>query len=226
MKKLGFLFFILFASGIACKTKKGPKAPQRDVPITINIKAENNATTNFVNLDYYRLQLLNEIDQFQSVNFVLVEPEDNPEVVLDLSIENFTLWPRDERISRRRVSRNLVVGTDSNGKPIYQTVTASVDIVQVQRRSNARFKSSISIPGDPPFKFQKTFFPQYNYTNTYIDNIQGDPRALDPSISMSRGMGFEPEENDFLLILSKQEMVRRLADELRKYYDTNTKSPN
>ena len=226
MKKLGFLFLILFASGIACKTRKGPKPPQRDVPIAINIKAENSATTNFVNLNYYRLQLLNEIDQFQSVHFVLVEPEDNPEVILDLSIENFTLWPRDERVSRRRVSRNILVGTDPNGKPVYQTVTASVDIIQVQRRSNARFVSSISIAGDPPLKFQKSFFPQYNYANTYIDNIQGDPRALDASLSMSRGMGFEPQENDFLMILSKQEMTRRLSDELRKYFDTKTKVPD
>jgi hypothetical protein len=32
-------------------------------------------------------------------------------------------------------------------------------------------------------------------------------------------------EDDFLLFLSKQEMLRRLGDELRKYYDTNTKAP-
>lgn len=225
MKKLGIVFLLLMVSGIACKSRKSPRVAKRDVPIAINIKADNNASTNFVNLNYYRFQLLNEIDQFQSVNFVLVEPEDKPEVILDLSIESFTLWPRDERVSRRRVSRNVQVGTDPNGKPVYQTVTASVDIVQVQRRSNARFISTISIPGDPPMKFQKSFFPQYNYANTYIDNIQGDQRALDASLSMSGGMGMEPQENDFLLILSKQEMTRRLSDELRKYFDAKTKVP-
>ncbi len=192
--------------------------------MAINIKAENNATVNFVNLDYYRLQLLDELEQFQAVNFVLVENDENPEVVLDLNIASFTLWPRDERIYRRRVSRNVVVGTDPAGKPVYQTVSAIVDIVQIQRRSNARFITNLTVKGDPPMKFQRTFVPNYNYGTSYIDNIQGDPRAVDPTISMSRGMGFEPNEDDFLMLLSKQEMTRRLSSELRKYYDTPTKA--
>ena len=133
------------------------------------------------------------------------------------------LWPKDERVSRRRVSRNIVAGTDSNGKPVYQTVTAVVDIVQIQQRTNARFKTSLSFKADPPVKFQKTFFANYNYVNTYVDNIQGDMRAVDPSISMSRGMLIDLTEDDYILILSKQEMIRRLGDEIRKFYDSKTK---
>lgn len=225
MKKLSIIFLLMITSAIACKTRrKVPKAPKPEVPIAINIKSENNASINLINLDYYRFQVLDELDNFQAVNFVLVEKDENPEVTLDLTIENFTLWPREERISRRRVSRNIIVGKDANGKAVYQTVTATVDIVQIQRRSNARFTSILTVKGDPPLKFKRTFVPNYNYVNNYIDNIQGDPRAIDASLNMSRGMGFEPMENDFLLMLSKQEMLRRLSSELRKYYDTKTKA--
>jgi len=30
-------------------------------------------------------------------------------------------------------------------------------------------------------------------------------------------------EDDYILILSKQEMVRRISDEIRKFYDSKTK---
>jgi hypothetical protein len=40
---------------------------------------------------------------------------------------------------------------------------------------------------------------------------------------MSRGMLTDLTEDDYILILSKQEMVRRLADEIRKFYDSKTK---
>ncbi len=223
MKKIKLIVWVLIFSGIACNTQKKPRAAKIDVPIAINIQAESSANTNFINLGYYRFQLLNTIQQFQSVNFVLVEADENPEVVLNIDIENFMLWPKDERVSRRRLSRNIVAGTDSNGKPVYQTVTAIVDIIQIQQRTNARFKTSLSIKAEPPVKFQKTFVSNYNYVNTYVDNIQGDMRALDPSISMSRGMENELNEDDYILILSKQEMTRRLADEVRKFYDSKTK---
>jgi len=225
MKKLGFIVFFILISGTSCKTRISSKEPKRDVKIAINISAEPSASTNLIHIDYYRFQVLTDLEQFQRVNFELVEIEDNPEVVLDLKIENFTLWPWDERVSRRIIRRNIVVGTDSNGKPIYQTVSASVDIIQAQRRSNARLISSLVINSDPPLKFQRTFTPYYNHVETYIDNIQGDPRALDASISIARGRDLELMEDDFLLFLSKQEMLRRLGDELRKYYDTKTKAP-
>ena len=86
MKKLKFIFCILIISGVACKTQKKPRAPKIDVPIAINIQAESSANTNFINLGYYRFQLLNAIDQFQSVNFELVEADENPEVVLNIVI--------------------------------------------------------------------------------------------------------------------------------------------
>ena len=226
MKYFKYILPLLIILAMACsssKSGKTPRAPKPDVPITINIRAQNNATINFINLDYFRLQLIQDLDQFQQVNFTLVDEDENPEVVLNIDISSFTLWPRDERRSRRRVSRNIVVGTDAAKKPIYQTVSATVDIIQVQRRSNARFETNLSVKGTPGLKFQRVFFPNYTYANTYVDNIQGDPRAFDPTF-MSRGSDIEPMEDEFLLILARQEMIRRLSSELRKYYDSRAKT--
>ena len=228
MKYLKYILPLLIIIALACNsTKSGrtPRAPKREVPIAINIRAENNATVNFIDLNYFRLQLIRDLDQFQDVNFLLVDAEENPEVVLNLDITSFTLWPRDERMSRRRVSRNIAVGTDAAKKPIYQTVTAVVDIVEIQRRSNARFATNLTVKGTPGLKFQRTFAPTYNYVNTYVDNIQGDQRALNPTLTM-RGIDIEPLENDFLLLLARQEMIRRLSTELRRYYDTPDKPTN
>ena len=208
---------------IACNSSRTPRAPKRDVPIAINVKSDNSATVNFINTDYFALKLLQDLEQFQTVDFVLVNSDENPEAVLNLDISNFTLWPRDERMSRRRVSRNVVTGTDAAGKAIVQTVTAVVDIVEIQRRSNARFVANLSVKGTPGLKFQRTFAPNYNYVNSYVDNVQGDSRALDPML-MSRGMGLEPIEDDFLVILARREMIGRLSSELRKYYDEQSKT--
>ncbi len=223
MKHLKYVLPFLVISFMACNTSRTARAPKREVPIAINIKAQNNATVNFINLDYFRLELIRELDQFQSVNFLLVNPQENPEVVLNMDISTFTLWPRDERVARRRVSRRIVAGTDAAGKPIYQTVTASIDIVEIQRRSNARFATDLTIKGTPGLKFSRTFAPNYNYVNTYVENIQGDSRAVDPRI-MTGGISIEPTENDFLIILARQEMIRRLSAELRKYYDAEVKA--
>ena len=228
MKYLKYIMPLLILTVMSCNASKSariPKTPKREVPIAINIREENNATVNFIDLNYFRLQLIRDLDQFQDVNFLLVDAEENPEVVLNLDITSFTLWPRDERMSRRRVSRNIAVATDSAKKPIYQTVTAVVDIVQIQRRSNARFATNLTVKGTPGLKFQRTFAPTYNYVNTYVDNIQGDQRALNPTLMM-RGIDIEPMENDFILLLARQEMVRRLSTELRKYYDTPDKPTN
>ena len=143
MKYLKYIMPLLILIVMSCNASKSartPRTPKREVPIAINIRAENNATINFINLDYFRLQLIQDLDQFQEVNFLLVDSEENPEVVLELNLMNFTLWPRDERRTRRQVSRQIVVGTDAAKKPILQTVTALLDIIQIQRRSSARLQ--------------------------------------------------------------------------------------
>lgn len=214
------ILFIFTAPALsACSgLNKRPKTPERVVPIEINISGDSR-DVGFINLDYYRLKVLDALEDFQGVDLQLTEPDETPEVILDIKIENFVLWPRDERTSRRVLARNVVVGTDAAGKPIYQTVRASVDIVQVQRRSNARFVTRLNFKGTPPKTFERTFAPNFNYQKVFVDNIQGDPRAVDPSLYFSRGTEIEPREDEFLLALSQQEMLRRLSNEIRSYYD-------
>jgi len=222
MKNIIYAVAIMVFAGCGTSNRVA-KTPIADVGIAITINSENSSSVNFVNTDYFKFRLLDELEDFQSVNFILVDKGDDPEVVLNINIDNFVLWPRDERRSRRTVSRRVAVGTDAAGKPIFQTVSATVDIVQVQRRSNARFVANLTIKDQPPFNFQRSFAPSYNYVNTYVDNVYGDPRAVDASLSMARGMGIEPLDDDFLLILANREMTRRLSDELRKYYNNKAK---
>lgn len=209
------LLFTVASCGTAGKSKR---APERVVPVEFNIGIPNRSSDlNFVNIDYYRLKVLDQLENFQSVDFTLAEPEEEAEVVIDFNIDNFILWPRDERRSRRTLSRVVQTGTDAAGKPIYQTVRATVDLVQVQRRSNARILVDLQVKGTPGKKFKRSFAPNYNYSVTYVDNIQGDPRAVDPSLYFARNSGMEPEAMDFLFQLSG-EAVQRISTELRSYY--------
>ncbi len=201
----------------SCSTTK-TRVPQRQVKMAFNLKSSDN-NTNFVNLDYYKFQLISEIERFQNVEFNLVEPNENPEVIIDLNVDNFIVWPRNERRVRRSFSRNVVVGSDANGRPVYQTVSAAADVVDVQIRSNARFIARLNIKGETPKTFERTFAPSYNYRRVFVDNIMGDSRAL-PSdyLFASNSAGFEPRDEDFLLLLSKQDLVQRISNELRTYY--------
>ena len=211
------LVFIATSCGTTGKTSKAKREPQREVSIAINLETRKNTELNFVNLDYYRLQVLRKLEDFQEVDLTLVEPDENPEIILNVNIDNFVLWPRDEQKSRRVVSRVVQTGTDASGKPVYQTVSASIDIVRVQRRSNARVLVDLIVKGTPGKSYKQSFAPRYNYSVTFVDNIQGDPRAVDSSIYFSRNPGVEPETLDFLLSLS-DEMLDRVSSQLRSYY--------
>ncbi|NEU09311.1 hypothetical protein GZH53_13380 [Flavihumibacter sp. R14] len=209
------LLLTLSACGTAGKSSK--RAPKRVVPVAFNIKTENNSELNFVNMDYYRLKILDQLKDFQNVQLTLAEPDEEPEVILNLNIDNFVLWPRDERVSRRSLSRTVQTGTDANGKPVYQTVRATVDVVQVQQRSNARFVVEMTIKGSPGKTYKRSYSPNYNYSTVYADNIQGDSRAVDPQLYFSRGPAIDPETIDFLFSLSN-EMVQNVSVQLRSYY--------
>lgn len=212
------LAFILVTScGTSSKTGKTKRPPKREVTVAFNIKTSNNSELNFINMDYYRLQILDKLEDFQTVNFVLAEPDENPEITINLNIDNFVLWPRNEQVSRRVLTRVVQTGTDAAGKPVYQTVRASVDIIQVERRSNARMLVDMRIQGTPAKTYKQSFFPRYDYKNVYVDNIQGDSRAVDPSLYFARNSGIEPDAMDFLFQLSG-EMVDRVSRELRSYY--------
>ena len=215
--RLSLLLLILTLSACGTAGKGSKRAPKRLIPVAFNIETRNNSELDFINMDYYRLKILDQLKDFQNVQLTLAEPDEEPEVILNLNIDNFVLWPRDERVSHRNLSRTVQAGTDASGKPVYQTVRATVDIIQVQQRSNARFIADLTIKGTPGKTYKRSYSPNYNYSKVFADNIQGDSRAVDPQLYFSRGPAMEPETIDFLFTLSN-EMVQNVSLQLRSYY--------
>jgi len=211
---------ILILSGLisACSSQKSARSKAPAVPIAIIVKPGNSYHLGSVNLDILKLKLYQDLRQFQNTDLDLVEKEENPEVVLELDIDNFIIWPKDERTFRRVFSRTIQVGTDSKGKPVFQTVSASVDFTQTTIRSNGRFITNLTFKGNQPAVFKRTFAPSYTYYNTSTGNINGDPRAVDPGVLSAGAFSMEPMAEDFLLSLLREELVRRISDELRKHY--------
>lgn len=66
--------------------------------------------------------------------------------------------------------------------------------------------------------FQKSISANYRYLNTYVKNIGGDSRAINPRLLSAIGPAFDPEPYDLLLALSRQDMVERISNEIRSYY--------
>lgn len=107
---------------------------------------------------------------------------------------------------------------------MYQpTITQKANSVDeqktIQRKSNAVFKTSIVINDDPGFKFRKTFSSSYNFNSTET--------IVNPSITSGisrRVINPEPKDREYLMLLSKQEMIASLSNEIRKYYQSQTKT--
>ena len=212
------VFVILIALN-SCGSRKSNNFPERDVPIAINLKTDNNSRVAFINLDLFRFRLIDELNDFQTVNLKLADEGEAPEIVLDIVIDNFILWPKDERTSRRVFRRTIQVGTNSAGKPVYETVTASADITQTQIRSNARLIARLTFKeSTPPTVFERAFSPNYVYSDLSTSNIQGDIRAMDPRLVSAGAFNMEPTEDEFLLLLTNQELTRRISSEIRRFY--------
>lgn len=201
-------------SFLSCSSLR-KRAAMPDVPIELTIQSNDNDLA-FINMNYYQLKLLDLLEDFQSVNLHLAAEDETPELILDIDVTNFTVWPKDERIYRRNFARRIVVGKDQNNKPIYQTVRAAADIVEIRIRANATFKTRLRKRGEQK-AFEKSFPSNFRWQSAYIASIQGDARAIDPFAS--RTPPFEPDEQDIILALSRDEMVRRLSNEIRSYYD-------
>lgn len=219
--KLGFqhsfaAFLIAFLSLAGCSATR-KKAPQQRVPIAIRVDVKDNRAA-FIDMDLYRYKLIEYLNQFQRVDLDLVQEDEQPEIQLTISIDYFSLWPKEQRSSRRSFSRNVYVGKDANNKPIYQTVTASADFVQVQIRSDAKFSTNMRFRKRKE-PFEKVFVSNYRWNNFYVDNIEGDPRALEGPLFGSVGPPIDPLPYDFLLTLSRQEMVERISREIRSVYN-------
>jgi hypothetical protein len=213
IKPCALSLFILVLS--ACAALKD-KTPREEVPIAITIQA-NDYQLSSVNLDVYAYKVADRLDDFSSINLSLVDP-DTAAIDLKINIERFNAFPPEERISRRTLRRNVQVGTDQSGRPIYQTVVATVDVVQSRIRTSALFNVAMRFKNAPESTFKRSFSENLNIDNAYVANIQGDRRAVDPSLYSATMPPMPPLTDDILLALSNREMLERLSREIRNRY--------
>ena len=215
VKKTGvWLLLIYLLAGCASFKSRGP---EQVVPIALTIEAEDPQLAS-VNLNVFGFKAIDRLEDFNTVNLDLVDEPDSASILLNITIDRFTMFPPEQRISRRFFRRNIQVGTDANGKPVYQTVTASADIVQSRIRTSAFFNTNLTIRGTPGKTFERGFSENLNIDNVYVRNIQGDSRAVDPSIYSATMPPMEPLTDDIILALANKEMLDRLSREIRSYY--------
>jgi hypothetical protein len=216
--RIQIIIMLCLLSGFmtACGLNRN-RPPQPTVSIAITIQASDPQLSP-VNLDIYAFKVIDRLEDFNVVDLDLTEDADTAAVNLTIDIDRYTAFPPETRISRRVFRRNIQAGTDASGRPIYRTITATADIVQSRIRTSALFNTNLIIKGTPGKTFKRSFSNNLNIDNVYVTNIQGDPRALDPSVHAATFPPMEPLTDDILLALSNQEMLDRLSREIRLYY--------
>lgn len=216
LKKSIALVLILFCF-LSCGVTKNREA-KKVVSIAVSIDTRE-PQLNSVNFDVFAYKIIDRLEDFNVVDLDRVDETDTAEIVLNIKIDRFSSFPPEQRVTRRVFRRNVLVGKDSNGKAVYQAVSASADIIQLRTRTSAFFVSNLIIRGTPGKTFQRNFSSNLNIDNVYVDNIRGDTRALDPSIYTATMPPIEPLTDEILLALSDKEMLGRLSREIRSYYD-------
>jgi hypothetical protein len=215
--RAAFILAIMPVIISGCSSTKGPRA---EVPMAINVHADNTVNFTDFNANYYRLNVKDILDDFQEIYPVLVDDDENPEIIVDITIEHLNIGVKDRQAARRVFNRTIQVGTDTKGQPVYQTISASADIVQTLIPADARLSTRITFKGSPGKVVNKSYFENYKYQNLTVENIQGDQRALDPTL-LSRVSLISPSDptgNDIMMQLSNQDMLRDLSNEIRRYY--------
>ncbi|WP_423148673.1 hypothetical protein [Rubrolithibacter danxiaensis] len=215
--KYFILFFLTTSILSGCATKRH-RTPAEKVSMVINVKS-NDPDLVSTNLDYYSLKMLDALERFQKVDLGLAEEDEPADVTLSIDIQNLTIWPKNEYRTRRTFSRSVIIGKDAGGNPIYGIVRASADIIREQIRTDASLSVNLKFSGKEDKSFQRVFVPRYNWNRIYAENIQGDPRALDPSILMASVPPPDPQPIEILIQLSEQEMFDRVSREIRSFYN-------
>lgn len=215
MKRIQVLFF--FTCFLASCASLRNRQPKQVVPIAITIQADDHQL-DLVNFNVYAFRIIDRLEDFNTIDLDLVDEADTASIILNIAIERFNTFPPEQRVTRRLFRRSVQVATDPSGKPVYRTVTASADIVQSRIRTSALFSTALTIKGNPGKSFKRSFNENLNVDNVYVTNIQGDSRALDPSVYSATMPQMEPVVDDILLALSNQEMLGRLSREIRSYY--------
>jgi len=225
MKKIHLMILLLLLIGIAQAQVGKNKGPVRIVPIQINVQTEKNFSGDLSNIYFLQNKFLEELRTVPHIDFVIAKANEKPEVVLNVQVSNFFLSQRDEKTTVRTVNADVEIGKDVNNAAIKQNVAANIQNTVVKRNSRANMESVISIDGDVPFKYQKVFPSQYNYVNS-TTAVSGDLRAIGNGLRIQPpGSGPpEPLENEFLYLLAKKDLMGRVIEEIKKYYQTQTKT--
>ena len=213
MNLLGCIICLLSS----CSSKNQPA--KQVVPTEISVRYNNNYQLDGVNFNFYSLKVLDRLEDFNVVNLSLADEGDTATIIVNIDINNYNRWPAEERATRRVFRRSVPAGTDAKGQTVYKTVTASADIVSIRIRANAVFNTQLTIRGNPGKNYKRTFSSNLNWDNVYVNNIQGDTRALDPSLLSASIPPIPPTEDEILLALSNREMLEILSREIRSYYD-------
>lgn len=203
----------------ACSNKMNPGLHKElvKVPISINIRTDNSASSSELNTYLYKLKIKEFLDDFRKVNLVLVEQDENADVILDIDVKNLNILPKKEINSERVYKRTEQVGTDSNGNPVFRTTTATVYVESSEIRSTTRLSSKFTFKDSAYVVPPKNYFADYTWRYTGV-STGGDLKAFNITRSQSPLLTFEPSTNDFLFQLSNQEMLSRVSYDLRKYY--------
>jgi hypothetical protein len=111
-KLILYLILPLTALLTQCGSTKSIRSPTPKVPIAILISTDNSPDIFGLNDEYYTYHIMDVLDNFPEYDLVLVNYDENPEVVCNLYINNFNIWPKDERVYRRSFSKNIQSGVE------------------------------------------------------------------------------------------------------------------
>lgn len=225
MGKFLLTAFLLFASATIQAQVQKNNVSKKTVLIKINIEANGQFSGDVSNLSFLQNKLLEELRTVPKVSFVIASANEKPEAVIGIKVSNFFLSQRDEKTTVRTVTTDVEIGKDASNNPIKQNVAANIQNTVVKRNSRANLETIIAIDGDIPFNYQKVFPSQYNYVNS-TTAVSGDLRAIGNGLRIQPpGSGPpEPLENEFLYLLAKKDLMGRVIEEIKKYYQTQTKT--
>ncbi len=134
-----------------------------------------------------------------------------PDWVVDLTLRNIYI-PRPQSYGySRNVSKQIESGRDTSGKPVYQTVYATINITRQSFEARAEMEVTISDIAGQKTIDRRSFREDYNWQEEY-GSYSGDSRALSASdwnlINNTRYS--EPRREDVL-----NELYRKLYPQVK-----------
>jgi hypothetical protein len=222
------IVFALIIALSACSSRMNTRSHQAriKVPIAINVNTDNSINSTEVNPYLYRLKLIDFLDDFREVDLVLVENEKKADIILDIDVTNLYISPLRESSTTTHYRKNVQVGTDATGKPIFQTITAEVYREFSMIRSTSRLASKLTFK-DPTYKVSpRNYFANYTWSHNG-STVGGDMQAFKINSGAQQGLStHEPSPDELLFALTSQELLGRLSYDLRRYYQKLRKNYN